>query len=282
MKRTEAREMKQHFWGAMLLLGMALLACGQPPARQAAPAGVQSAAHTAADSQAAQPAAPDTACRQLLLVTTPGWEAVQGSLRRFERCQGQWQPVGSPIPIVVGKKGMAWGRGMPGMQPHPLPEGPHKVEGDLKSPAGVFRLLTAFGYASPEQAKWIKMPYLHVRSMTQCIEDVNSRYYNHIVPDSLPQADWNSTDHMLRKDDLYEWGLVVGHNTEDIRPGAGSCIFLHVANPRGTGTAGCTAMKKDQIRQLLQWLDPAAQPLLVQMPTFAYPDFQARFDFPPL
>ncbi len=218
--------------------------------------------------------------QQLLIVSTSGWDQVAGDLRRFEYQSGAWVEIGEGIPIVVGKKGMAWGPGIPEMNRLNPKEGPIKKEGDLKSPAGLFRLETAFGYASKEETKWIKSPYLSIKNYTQCIEDIQSDYYNQIVADTVNNSDWNSTDKMLRKDDLYEWGMVIAYNTDSRTPGLGSCIFLHVGNPKGRGTAGCTAMEKNQIRKLLTWIDPQQQPLLVQMPDFAYPDFQEYFDLP--
>ncbi|MEZ4850769.1 MAG: hypothetical protein R3B93_19570 [Bacteroidia bacterium] len=71
-----------------------------------------------------------------------------------------------------------------------------------------------------------------------CIEDGTSAYYNQIIDEEQAQADWNSTDHMLRKDDLYEWGMFVVHNSPQAVNGDGSCIFLHVAEIDGDGTAG--------------------------------------------
>ena len=71
---------------------------------------------------------------------------------------------------------------------------------------------------------------------------------------------------MLRKDDLYEWGVFVAHNSPEAESGKGSCIFLHVWRKNDSGTAGCTAMDKSRMRELIAWLKPDKQPLLVQMP----------------
>src|SRR5437879_11698282 len=100
---------------------------------------------------------------QLLVVTTPDWNSVQGRLERWERIPGtkSWRVVGDAIPIVVGKNGMAWGSGMI------LPDGvqqsgdPIKREGDGRSPAGVFSLGTAFGYA-PKAAPGTMLPSLNL------------------------------------------------------------------------------------------------------------------------
>lgn len=236
-----------------------------------------SEAPSAAEARAAEP---HPLGQQLLLVRTSGWDEASGTLERYVYTSGSWQAVGAPIPIVVGKNGMGWGKGMPEMAQLPDLPGPLKREGDLKSPAGLFRLAEAFGYAPADSARWVKAPYLSVSSMTQCIEDVNSAYYNQIVPDTLDGKDWNSTDHMLRQDDLYEWGMVVAHNYEQPQPGAGSCIFLHVGNPEGSGTAGCTAMAKPLMRELLAWIQPELQPFLVQAPRETYEQFKSTYQLP--
>src|SRR5437870_4455835 len=48
---------------------------------------------------------------QLVIVVTRSWEAVDGSLQRYERpnLTSAWRPVGPKIPLVVGRNGMGWG-----------------------------------------------------------------------------------------------------------------------------------------------------------------------------
>src|ERR1700731_3214407 len=103
---------------------------------------------------ASQPAAPRAFAHsaQMIVVVTPGWDAVQGRLQRFERADAHesWRPVGESIAIVVGSKGMGWGIGLiaaghPGVR---IKTEPIKIEGDGKSPVGFFALGTAFGDAA--------------------------------------------------------------------------------------------------------------------------------------
>lgn len=49
--------------------------------------------------------------KQLIMVTASGWDSATASLQRFEKDikTHQWKKIGNAIPVVIGKKGMAWG-----------------------------------------------------------------------------------------------------------------------------------------------------------------------------
>jgi L,D-peptidoglycan transpeptidase YkuD (ErfK/YbiS/YcfS/YnhG family) len=217
--------------------------------------------------------------RQCLVVTSAGWDATTGELRAFEKSPaGSWKIVGAIVPVVLGKKGLAWGSGL-----FPAPEaGPHKIEGDNKATAGIFRLGPAFGYASSDHARWIKLPYVSVTKNTEGVDDPESRYYNQLVDRTkVAKVDWRSSEKMLRPDVLYKWGVFVAHNAS-AKPGAGSCIFLHIWRDPSGATAGCTAMPEQDLVKMLRWLDPAAHPVLIQMPRPQYDAAGATLELPSL
>jgi L,D-peptidoglycan transpeptidase YkuD (ErfK/YbiS/YcfS/YnhG family) len=203
--------------------------------------------------------------RQLVLITTSGWNAVDGEMSLYERdsINDDWNAAGENIPIVVGRNGMAWGRGLHGGV---IGEGPVKREGDGRSPAGVFNLSSAFGYAPPDQAGELKLPYVQSVATLECVDDPRSAHYNRMIDRaSVENPDWKSSERMLRDDDQYRWGVVVDHNAE-CAPGCGSCIFMHIWEAPGKGTSGCAAMSSLSIEYLLRWLDAKKRPLLVQSP----------------
>jgi D-alanyl-D-alanine dipeptidase len=216
--------------------------------------------------------------RQCLVVTGANWSATTGALRAFERARaGDWKAVGESVPVVLGKKGLAWGVGF--VRP-PMSDGPHKMEGDNKAPAGIFRLGPAFGYASADRARWVKLRYVALTKNTEGVDDPQSRYYNQLIDRSkIARVDWRTSEKMLRADDLYKWGLFVAHNAS-AKPGAGSCIFLHIWRNSSAATAGCTAMRERNLVKLLHWLNPAARPILIQMPEQNYDAARARLKFP--
>jgi len=213
--------------------------------------------------------------RQLIIVKTGDWNAVNGTLQRYERSAAsqKWQAVGKPIPIVIGRNGMAWGRnGADNWAKLAKAGDPIKKEGDGRSPAGIFKLSSAFGYATKEQSGKVKLPYVQATKTLECVDDSQSKNYNRVIErGSITKPDWNSSEQMLRDDDLYRWGVIVDHNYAKPEAGCGSCIFLHIWSGAGKGTAGCTAMESVMMEELLFWLDPQKQPVIVQLP-------QAEFD----
>ncbi|MFK2893067.1 hypothetical protein ISS98_18125 [Dyella flagellata] len=225
------------------------------------------------------------AARQIVVVTTADWNSVSGTLQRFARdgSNDKWTAVGQPFPIVVGKTGLAWGSGLiPAKRLGADAGDPVKQEGDGKAPAGMFSLGTAFGY-EPQPLAGSRMSYMPLTSSVECVDDAKSQYYNRIVDRrNIGAPDWNSSEHMLRDDELYHWGAYVNHNAHPTRPGGGSCIFLHIWRGAGQGTVGCTAMPKEDIQQLLEWFDPAKSPLLVQMPRGRYEQVRQRLGWPKL
>lgn len=213
--------------------------------------------------------------KQILGVTSPGWASATGELQRFERVASGWRKVGTPWPVTLGAKGMAWGRGL-----HPgAPVMPKKAEADLTAPAGVFKLGLAFGYApsAPEGSSWL---YQQVDETWRCIDDPASRLYNQVVKASPALKDWNSAEVMKREDHLYRWVINIEQNYPEVTSGCGSCIFLHVWRQPGSPTEGCTAMAEDRMVELLKWLKPQMDPRIVQLPQQEYKKVKKEWGLP--
>jgi D-alanyl-D-alanine dipeptidase len=202
----------------------------------------------------------------MVLVVTPAWDSTSGTLRRYVRAsdEGAWRAVGGSVPIVVGRTGVAWDDS----QVRPAAGEPVKHEGDGRSPAGAFALDTAFGFESHQSVSWVRLPYVQLRTPTECVDDDQSAHYNTIVNrDSVARVDWNSSERM-RTIGQYAYGVHVAYNSPP-RPSRGSCIFLHIwAGPHSV-TAGCTAMEQDALTTLMKWIDPKQRPTLVQLPASA-------------
>ena len=190
---------------------------------------------------------------QIILVVADEFNSTKATLICFE----DHRAVFDSIEVNLGDKGVAHGKGEVELLKQ---EGePIKKEGDKKAPLGIFTLDSVFGY---EKDINLKMPYLHVTKELICVDDSNSKSYNQIIkkPKELP----DSYEEMRREDAQYELGITVGHNKEQM-PNMGSCIFIHVEKSQNSPTAGCTAMKLEDIKKIVYWLDKSKNPTLIQI-----------------
>ena len=218
---------------------------------------------------------------QAVVVVTPDWNADHGTLHTYERSNGVWREVGVQQPVTIGRKGSAWGIGL---HPDGLP-GPVKQEGDGRSPAGVFGIGEAFGYAEKGQTA---LPYAAMQASHYCMDVSASPLYNRIVDARAvgTEAVAGSTEPMrldLRTpgDQRYRLGFVIEHNPQ-AKPNAGSCIFAHLWKSPGDATAGCTAMADSTMDRLQGWLRPDSHPVFVLMPAEQYRNLHAGWNLPTL
>lgn len=178
-----------------------------------------------------------------LVWVLPPQQGVQTQVRIFEKRAGQWQALTETPKAVVGKRGLA-----------SLGD---KVEGDLKTPQGLFRLGTVYGKSA---AFATKMPYEQLTEKHKWVDDPNSTQYNKLVRGPTSAGSYET---LLRKDHLYDLVMVLEYNTEPIVPGKGSAIFMHLWEKPDAGTAGCVALDRPDLERLLGWLDPAKKPMIL-------------------
>ncbi|MFA5507646.1 MAG: L,D-transpeptidase family protein [Vulcanimicrobiota bacterium] len=205
-----------------------------------------------------------TDTRQAVVVYSQSWDHTTATMLRFERADesADWTRVGKSVKVNLGRTGLAWGRS-------PLMKTPSglklKKEGDGRSPAGLFPILSAFGHpAPPEGYSEANLDFLTVTDQ-QAVDDSKSEYYNQIVrPAEVGGVSWNSAETM--KIEVYRLGLVVGHNLPKAVPGGGSAIFFHLQTGPGETTAGCTSMTKGALTELVLWLEKEKNPVLLQLP----------------
>lgn len=229
-----------------------------------------------------KPIVPYSESLQAVVVTTKDWSAMQGEAQVFERknTKTKWQAAGKSFPVVVGKNGMAWSDALNDLPSDTGGRLLMKTEGDGKSPAGIFNLSSAFG--TIENNARIKLSYLKLNEYTECVDDVKSSHYNRIVNRmQVGNFDWKSSEKMLEIVPQYDLGVFVEHNRER-QAGAGSCIFLHIWTDAATGTAGCTAMSRENMEIVLYWLDAKKNPVLIQLPAEDYKKFQTSWKLPKL
>lgn len=210
---------------------------------------------------------------QLIVVTSDSWVNIKGKMNVYEYNAGVWKAVLKDIPIVTGRSGMAWGKGLHSTE---LNKGRLKKEGDGNSPAGIFYLSGLFGYDDISS----KMNSMKVDKQTFCVDDSQSAYYNQIVKADSVKMDWTSAETMRMKSTVYKYGIFVDYNVKPVIPDMGSCIFMHIWSGSTSPTAGCTAMKETDILKLIGFLDKEKNPLLVQVPRAEYYKMKRIYKLP--
>lgn len=219
------------------------------------------------------------AVRQVIVAQAPGWNSNTASLQCWQRASAgaPWQPVfGQPVPVLLGRKGLAWGRGVFTAPQNGIPP---KVEKDWRAPAGVFQLGSLFGYAPTPPGRW---PYVQVGPWDAYVDDSTSPYYNQHVRINPRQGipPWFEKQKMRLGDAAYKWMLEIRHNQRPAAPGYGSAIFFHVRRGPSTPSAGCTTMAEGDLVRLLRWVDPGASPHYVLLPQADYAALRAPWGLP--
>jgi L,D-peptidoglycan transpeptidase YkuD (ErfK/YbiS/YcfS/YnhG family) len=124
----------------------------------------------------------------------------------------------------------------------------NKREGDGGTPRGRFRLLRLWWRPDRGPRPRTLLPARAIRLDDAWCEDPADRRYNRPIK--------ASGDHLWRDDALYDLIVEVDHNTRPRISGRGSAVFIHVARPGFSPTAGCVALEKGRLRRLLEQLGP--------------------------
>ena len=135
-----------------------------------------------------------------------------------------------------------------------------KVEGDKKTPQGVYTFPMAFGMKDNPGSI---LPYHKVVNGDHYVDDSNSRYYNQLVNEFSVARDWSSSENLITQAPQYNYALVMNYN-ETNTPGKGSAIFLHCPKiTNNTGTSGCISIPEERMKELLLKVDANTKIIVV-------------------
>ncbi len=172
---------------------------------------------------------------QWVVVGVPSAVSTTGTLTAYQKVGGQWKAVLGPTKAMVGELGV----GAP-------------ADGVYRTPEGTFGFDQAFG-RQPNPGT--KFPYFQATNQDWWDEDASSPTYNTHV--RSPNSPSGITENLYDSGPVYDYAINMAVNPQRI-PGKVSGIFLHVTD--GNPTWGCVAIGRDEMRSLLTWLDPAADP----------------------
>ena len=161
----------------------------------------------------------------------------KATLVAFERFGKRWKPKFGPFVASIGRNGFA----LIGA----------KVEGDGKTPTGLFALGQLFSYEPTINSK---LSFIQSTIEDKWIDDTASLEYNRYIRGN---TDAKSFEHLLLDGIYYKYCMVIEYNTNPVVKGKGSAIFFHLADENYTPTAGCVAIAEIDMQPILHWLKPS-------------------------
>ncbi len=179
----------------------------------------------------------------MITVVAPSAGATTATLQAWDRTAAGWQPHGGPVPAHIGAQGM----------------NPHPTETTTSTPEGSYTLTQAFGSAANPGTS---LPYFRTTAQDWWVSDPNSKVYNtHYQCTSGCPFDTADGENLYQAGYVYTYAVVINYNDAPIVPGGGSAFFLHVTD--GSPTAGCVSIPEGNLVAIMQWLDPAKHPRIL-------------------
>ena len=123
-----------------------------------------------------------------------------------------------------------------------------KKEGDNITPKGKYKIKYIL-YRKDRVLKFVSNinKIVITKNMGWC-NDPKSRYYNKLIRYPFK----HSAERLYKKDNTYDIVLVINFNFYPILKGKGSAIFIHVAKKKYQNTAGCVAINKKDLKNLIK------------------------------
>jgi L,D-peptidoglycan transpeptidase YkuD (ErfK/YbiS/YcfS/YnhG family) len=127
----------------------------------------------------------------------------------------------------------------------------NKIEGDGKTPIGCFEIRKVLYREDKTDIPQTKLSIEEIQENDAWCNNVNDKNYNQQI--KLP---YNASHEKLwRDDEVYDIVVVLGFNDNPIISGKGSAIFIHIARYDYSPTAGCIALKKEDLLKILKDCD---------------------------
>ena len=126
-----------------------------------------------------------------------------------------------------------------------------KVEGDKKTPKGIYTLKSIF-YRKDKIVKIkSKLKKTPIRKNMGWCDDSSSKYCNKLI-----KFPFNYTAEKLwLNENIYDVIIIINYNLRPTIKNRGSAIFIHIASKNYESTKGCIALKKKDIILLAKEID---------------------------
>ena len=125
-----------------------------------------------------------------------------------------------------------------------------KIEGDNSTPKGIFTLGTLYYRKDRVKKPVTNLKTKIIKSNLGWCNDPKHIFYNKEIKIQKKIRH----EKLLRKDQKYDYFLVINYNIKKTLPNRGSAIFLHLTKNYNQ-TAGCIALKKNDFLILLKLIN---------------------------
>jgi L,D-peptidoglycan transpeptidase YkuD (ErfK/YbiS/YcfS/YnhG family) len=123
----------------------------------------------------------------------------------------------------------------------------NKMEGDLCTPKGIFKLESLLYRSDRVNPPKTKLKIKKIFKMMCWCNDFRSKYYNKLLqrPEKL------TYEKIYRHDHKYDYIIPLNYNRKKIKRNKGSAIFIHLTT-NYKPTAGCIALKKKDFEIMIK------------------------------
>jgi L,D-peptidoglycan transpeptidase YkuD (ErfK/YbiS/YcfS/YnhG family) len=174
-------------------------------------------------------------CSQVIVVACGSMNTIYATLTTYQKCCSKWAKR-SRMGARVGKCGLVYDS--------------DRIEGDMRTPIGIYSIPWAFGTA---RNPGTKLPYKIIDNNTYYDGQYDSPTYNTLI-----EGKPNNNEYESMNIEPYRYGALINFNAAG-QPGKGNGIFLHCSTPSGY-TAGCVSVSTQNMVRILRWLDPEQNP----------------------
>ena len=122
-----------------------------------------------------------------------------------------------------------------------------KIEGDNKTPAGIFKFTSIFYRKDRIPKIRTKLKKILIEKNMGWCDDSSSKLYNKLI-----RFPYNfGAEKLWLKQNIYDVIIIINYNTKPVVKKKGSAIFLHIAKKNYTPTKGCVAISRNDMNVLI-------------------------------
>jgi L,D-peptidoglycan transpeptidase YkuD (ErfK/YbiS/YcfS/YnhG family) len=177
-------------------------------------------------------------CSQVVVVTCSSMNTIYATLTTYQKDSSKWVER-LIMNARVGKHGLVCDS--------------DRVEGDMRTPIGIYSIPWAFGTVKNPGTK---LDYKNIDRNTYYDGQYGSPTYNTLV-----EGKPNDSEYEYMDIKPYQYGALINFNAAG-QLGKGNAIFLHCFTASGY-TAGCVSISSKHMVHILRWLDPGQSPRII-------------------